>query len=184
MAVIDYIERYTVEDYREWEGDWELIGGIAYAMAPSPLVTHQSVSSKIVGQLDRLSEECPACLALTEIDYEIAEDTVVRPDVLLICKPIDEHVDKTPEVIFEVLSPATARRDETVKFELYRQEGVRYYILVHPEKRVAKVYRLTEEGHYVKAGDFTDETFRFELDPCPFDFDFSTIWRKKRKAND
>jgi len=182
MAAIDYVERYTVEDYRQWEGDWELIGGVAYAMAPSPLVTHQSVALSIAFELQRKTQECTACTTLAEIDYEITEDTVVRPDVLLICKPIDEHVDKTPEIIFEVLSPATARRDETVKFELYRQEGVRYYILVHPGKRVAKVYRLTQEGHYVKAGDFTDETFRFEPDPCPFDFDFSTIWREKRKA--
>ena len=53
-----------------------------------------------------------------------------------------------------------------------------YYVLVHPTKRVAKVYRLTEEGRYVKAGDFTDETFRFPLKDCAFDFDFSKIWRR------
>jgi Uma2 family endonuclease len=178
MATLDYIERYTIEDYREWEGDWELIGGVAYAMAPSPLVTHQSVTLSIAVELKEKTDDCTQCLSLAEIDYEISEDTVVRPDVLLICKPIEERVDKTPELIFEVLSPATARRDETVKFDLYRREGVDYYILVHPTKKVAKVYRLTEEGRYVKAGDFTEETFRFSLKDCSFDFDFSKIWRR------
>ncbi|WP_457626586.1 hypothetical protein [Persephonella sp.] len=32
-----YLPNYTVEDYKQWEGDWELIEGIAYAMVPSPL---------------------------------------------------------------------------------------------------------------------------------------------------
>jgi len=178
MAAIDYIERYTIDEYRKWEGDWELIGGVAYAMAPSPVVTHQNVITKIIAHLEKRIDTCSSCISLAETDYEISEETVVRPDVLLICKPIEEHVNKTPEIIFEVLSPATARRDETVKFDLYRQEGVRYYVIVHPTKKVAKVYRLTEDGRYVKAGDFTEETFHFALENCPFDFDFSKIWRR------
>ena len=36
-------EYYTYDDYIKWEGDWELIDGIAYAMAPSPLKTHQNL---------------------------------------------------------------------------------------------------------------------------------------------
>ena len=178
MATVEYVERYTVEDYRHWEGDWELIHGVAYAMAPSPLVTHQSVLGNILRELSERTDPCESCMALAEIDYEISEETVVRPDVLLICKPIDEHVNKTPEIVFEVLSPATARRDETVKFELYRQEGVEYYVLVHPGKKVAKVYRLSDEGRYLKAGDFTDERFGFSLKGCEFEFDFSRIWRR------
>ncbi|WP_457605949.1 Uma2 family endonuclease [Nitratifractor sp.] len=178
MAALDYVERYTIEDYRQWEGDWELIHGVAYAMAPSPPVTHQSVMARISHVLLSKSDECEKCLTLVETDYEISEDTVVRPDVLLICKEIDERVDRAPEIIFEVLSPSTARRDETIKLDLYRQEGVRYTVLVHPGRRVAKVYRLTEDGRYVKTGDFSDETFTFTLEECSIGFDFSTIWRR------
>ena len=36
-------EYYTYDDYIHWEGDWELIDGIAYAMAPSPLKSHQNL---------------------------------------------------------------------------------------------------------------------------------------------
>jgi len=38
---------YTYEDYKLWEGDWELIYGVPYAMAPAPMIKHQAISSKI-----------------------------------------------------------------------------------------------------------------------------------------
>jgi len=178
MGAIAYEEHYTVEDYRRWEGDWELIHGVAYAMAPSPMVSHQLVSTKIASILTQLTDACPACAAISEIDWEIAHDTVVRPDVLLICKPIDETINKTPEIIFEVSSPSTAKRDEILKFDLYAREGVTWYILVYPDKRIAKVYALNGEGRYIKQGDFDEETFAFELDKCRIDFDFGKIWRR------
>ena len=178
MGAVEYREHYTKKDYEQWEGDWELIYGVAYAMAPSPLVTHQSVAVNIMFELKRKTEQCEKCMTLGEIDYEIADDTIVRPDVLLICKEIEERVNKTPEIIFEVLSATTARRDETVKYELYQREGVRYYIIVEPLGQVAKVFRLYEDGRFVKEGDFTKETFEFALEHCTIDFDFSKIWRK------
>jgi len=177
MGVLNYSEHYTIDDYKLWEGDWELICGVAYAMSPSPLVTHQSVSNNIVYELKNKISECQNCLVLSEIDYEISDDTILRPDILLICKEIEEKVDKTPEIIFEVLSSSTAKRDETIKFELYQKEGVKYYILVHPTNKVAKVYKLLDDGRFVKQGDFTNERYQFDTLTCKADFDFSTIWR-------
>jgi len=43
-----YQEYYTFEDYQQWEGDWELIEGMPYAMAPSATVTHQTVGLNII----------------------------------------------------------------------------------------------------------------------------------------
>jgi hypothetical protein len=40
----EYIPRYSYKDYLEWEGKWELIGGIAYAMSPAPIIKHQEIS--------------------------------------------------------------------------------------------------------------------------------------------
>jgi len=178
MAALDYREYYTRADYIQWEGDWELIDGIAYAMAPSPVVTHQSIVIEIIFQMRQALNACQTCLVLSETDYEISEDTILRPDVMLVCDVIGEKVDRTPQIIFEVLSPATTRRDETVKFEIYRREGVQFYIIVNPLNKQAKVYRLTDSGQYVKAGDFSSESYRFETEVCAVDFDFSTIWRR------
>ncbi len=181
MLAETYSEHYTVKDYEQWEGDWELIDGSPYAMAPSPMVTHQSVNGKIFIELDRSLDNCPNCQALFETDWEVNSDTVVRPDMLVICYEPDEKLTKKPELIFEIASPSTVKRDEVLKYELYRQEGVKYYVLVYPEKNMAKVYEL-KEGRYIKVGDYSDESFLFNIDTCSIDFDFSKIWRKKRTA--
>ncbi len=175
---IAYIEHYTIEDYALWKGDWELVDGMPYAMAPSPIVTHQSINGKVFAQLNELLEECEECQALFEIDWTVCHDTVVRPDTLVICYEPDEKLTKKPELIFEVTSPSTVLKDEKVKFEIYEREGVGYYILVYPDDKVAKVYEL-KEGRYIKMGDFSDEKAKFLLDGCEIEFDFSKIWRVK-----
>lgn len=172
-------ELYTLEDYRHWEGDWELIRGIALAMAPSPALNHQRLGGRIYSQLVEALEDCPHCEALYEIDIEFAQDTVVRPDVILICyEPEGERLTRAPELIFEVISPATARRDEQTKFQLYREEGVSCYVLVYPSAAKAKVYRLVD-GDYRKVGDFHDERYTFVLSRCGIDFDFGRLWRPR-----
>jgi Uma2 family endonuclease len=170
------IEYYSVEDYRHWEGDWELIGGIPLAMSPSPVIEHQRLGARILRRLAEALDDCPHCEALYEIDVEFSRDTVVRPDVLVICfEPAGERLTRAPDLIFEILSPATARRDEHTKFQLYRDEGVRWYVLVDPVAARAKVYRLVD-GEYRKVGDFRTESCQFELSNCTITFDFGRLW--------
>ncbi len=176
---LDYVEHYSIDDYALWEGDWELIDGMPYAMAPSPMVTHQSINMKISRQLDEELEECPDCQALFEIDWEVCSDTVVRPDSLVICYEPDEKLTKKPEIIFEVASPSTVTKDEKVKIEIYEREGVKYYVIVYPDTKVAKAYEL-KDGRYIKKGDFSDERTIFTLPTCDIEFDFSKIWRVKK----
>ena len=92
----------------------------------------------------------------------------------------DERVTRKPETIFEVTLKSTAKRDEILKYELYQQEGVQYYVIDYPEQKKAKVYRLIDYV-YRKMGDFSDETYTFELEKCSIDFNFGFIWRKKLK---
>lgn len=172
-------ESYTVDDYRQWEGDWELIKGVAHPMAPSPTVLHQQVGFALSVELARALEHCPQCQALYETDVELSRDTVVRPDVQVICyTPQEDRLTRAPELVFEIVSTKSARRDEHIKFELYRSEAVAYFVLVYPEPRKAKVFRLID-GEYRKAGDFTDEQFRFDLSRCAVEVDFSALWRRK-----
>jgi len=173
------IDAYTVQDYQQWQGDWELIHGQAVAMVPSPSFDHQRVSAAAFRQLDESLDDCPHCQAAFEVDVEFAQDTVVRPDVLVICyQPDADRLTRAPDLIFEVTSPRTARRDEIVKFDLYRAEGVSHYVLVYPEGKKAKVWRLVD-GQYRKVGDFHDESHRFELSRCALDFDFGRLWKRK-----
>ncbi len=176
MLMQEYADYYTVEDYQYWEGDWELIHGFPYAMAPSPMFTHQNINMKIARQLSEKLDSCPKCQAVFEMDWEISSDTVVKPDMIVICYEPDEKLTKKPELIFEIVSPSTVKRDEILKFELYQHEGVSYYTIVYPKKNIAKVYKL-KDGRYIKVDDFSDETYNFNIDECNIDFDFSKIWR-------
>jgi Uma2 family endonuclease len=179
MNNLAIVEHYTVADFRQWEGDWELINGIPLAMAPSPNVQHQTLSMAIARQLDEALDDCPRCRALFEIDVELADDTVVRPDVLVICyEPEGERLTRPPSLVFEVVSPKTERRDEVAKFALYQAAGVAHYVLVYPQTKNARVFQL-ESGEFRKVGDFTEEAYRFELSHCMIDFDFSRLWRRK-----
>jgi len=169
-----YIEHYTYEDYKKWEGDWELIGGVAYAMSPFALPSHQRVAVKIVRQLDESLDECKKCYALMESEVKFSEDTIVRPDVFMKCGEIDD-ITITPEIVFEVVSKGSIKRDELLKFELYKQEGIKYYGIVYPEEKRAKIYKLIN-GEYIKVADLRDEILEIEDLSCKIKVDFKKVW--------
>ena len=87
---------------------------------------------------------------------------VVRPDLIVIChEPEGDWVSRAPEMIVEVVSTNSARRDESIKFGLYEAEGVAYYLLVYPDAKKVKAYRLVDGSHR-KLGDYSDERPVFE----------------------
>jgi Uma2 family endonuclease len=173
----EYLPNYTYNDYKEWEGDWELIYGIPYAMAPAPMIKHQAISNKIAWQLQDALKECAKCQALLPVNWKIDDSTIVQPDNLVIChKPLnDAYIKKAPKIIFEILSKSTATKDRNLKYDLYEKEGVEYYIIVDPKEEIAKVYKL-QYGRYIKVCDAYEDKINFELKECGFTFDFSNIW--------
>ena len=175
------IEYYTYDDYVKWEGNWELINGIPLAMSPAPMITHQAIATNIAYELKSSSQECQECLVLNEVDYKVNDDTVLRPDVVLTCNETnDAYLTKAPQIIVEVISPSTAKRDEKYKFEIYEKEKVKYYILVYPNDCKAKVYRL-DGKEYDKEGDFTTESYTFQESLCKASINFERVFKKFRK---
>ncbi len=176
---LEDIPHYTYDDYKLWNGDWEIIYGVAYAMSPAPMIEYQSISSKIARYLDEALEKCHKYRSLLPVDWKISEDTIVQPDNLVIChEPTHKaYLTKAPKIIFEILSKSTASKDTNLKFKLYEEEGVNYYIIVNPDDKVAKVYSL-KDGKYTKVCDATDERIMFTLNECSNnpEFDFSKIW--------
>ncbi|MEA2018722.1 MAG: Uma2 family endonuclease, partial [Campylobacterota bacterium] len=176
---VNDIPRYTYEDYKLWENEWELIEGYPYAMAPAPMIKHQSISNKIGWVLQDAFEDCKRCQALLPVDWKISENTIVQPDNSVIChKPKNKaYLSKAPKIIFEILSKSTAKKDMGIKYDLYEGEGVKYYIIVNPDDEIAKVYQL-QDGKYIKVCDATDEKIDFKIEECDISisFDFSKIW--------
>ena len=150
-------ERYSYYDYKHWEGDWELIDGFPFAMAPSPVKSHQMLAYAVARELGNKLEECEKCVVVGELDYKVDEYNILKPDVAVICNEENDYIIKAPKIVVEVISPSTARRDEKTKFQIYQEEGVKYYILIYPNELKAKLYKL-ENRKYVKEGEFTDES--------------------------
>ena len=85
MGALDYIPHYTYDDYKLFEGKWELYEGYPISMAPAPMINHQAIAANILFELKTSIGECDRCLVISEEDYKISDDTVLRPDVVLIC---------------------------------------------------------------------------------------------------
>jgi Uma2 family endonuclease len=182
MSVAELLH-YTYADYLQWEGEWELIEGCPISMAPAPMRIHQEIATELIYALRSTLDEdvCPECVLAYETDWKVSEETVLRPDIVLACN--DEHeayLSKAPKLIVEVISPSTARKDETVKFDIYEAEGVQYYLLVYPDDLRAKVYTL-KENRYVKVGDFTHELLQMDDLPCAVSVDFGKVFGRFRK---
>ncbi len=170
------VEYYSYEDYLQWEGEWELIDGIAYAMAPAPMFHHQLIAYEISFRLKEQLKNCP-CFVVGEVDYKIDDYTVVRPDVVVVCERFERYIDKPPKLIVEVLSPSSKLRDEKVKFELYEKEGVEYYILVDPDTFEVRAYENSPKGYRRM------REFLFRIHDCDFSVNFNeamNILKEKR----
>ena len=129
-----YVPRYTVADYLQWEGDWGLWDGIAIAMSPAPFGRHQAIVANLLHEIRR-SLDANACHArvVSVMDWIVRRDTVVRPDVVVICGLIpDRHLESPPALIVEVLSDATRDRDKTYKKQRYDEQGICAYLMVDP----------------------------------------------------
>jgi len=174
------LPHYTLGDYEQWEGNWELIRGIPYAMAPAPSWLHQELNGNIYSALKVAIGTCDHCKPNLPVNLKIAEDTIVQPDVVVVCKPFKEglYLEKMPDLVVEILSPSTSDKDLNLKYELYRDAGIKYYIIVHPIDKTATVFCLDPNSgnQYLNMGIYTSESYRFDLSGCSFDFDFSSIW--------
>ncbi|MEO7766170.1 MAG: Uma2 family endonuclease, partial [Ferruginibacter sp.] len=68
-----YRPYYTYEDYCQWEGQWELIEGMPYAMSPAPVPAHQRVSMVLSRRLDEALEKCKQCIVYPPLDWKITQ---------------------------------------------------------------------------------------------------------------
>jgi len=89
------------------------------------------------------------------------------------------YLTKAPEIIVEIISKSTAKKDEVYKFDIYEREKVKYYIIVYPDDLYAKIYKL-DEKKYDKQGDFSMETYHFEETKCGLSLNFEKVFKRFR----
>ena len=153
-------DRYTYRDYRNWPDDerWELIDGKAWDMSPAPSRLHQTILGSIYSQMNTFFSGKPCRPHIAPVDVFFSEsgediDTarhVVQPDTFVVCdksKLVDQGVVGAPDFIIEILSPATAMKDQTEKRKLYEHKGVREYWILNPDTCELFIYTL-KDGKY------------------------------------
>jgi Uma2 family endonuclease len=171
------LPHYTYDEYVKWEGNWELIDGIPHAMSPMPRPEHQAVAGNLHAEMRAAIKESGCnCRVYQPIDYKVADDTVLNPDLLIVCSPITKpFLDFAPDLVVEILSPATALKDRHTKFEIYRQQGIPYYLIVDVDTKSVEVFHLHEGGYHLQNHP-ADAPFTFSFSNCSFSVLLASIW--------
>ncbi len=176
---IKILPNYTYEDYCLWEGRWEVLDGIPYAMSPAPVPRHQLISATLVAEFvyGIRKANCKKCNVYNSIDFIVEENTILQPDILVVCKPIEKKfLDFSPVLVVEILSPSTAMKDRNNKFSIYQKQQIPYYIIIDAEKKELEIYHLIN-GKYeiVSLNEEAPYTFSFS-DECSVAIKLSQIW--------
>ena len=168
---------YTYEDYKQWEGRWELIHGIPYAMSPAPHPQHQRIVARVWSELST-NLTCPECeVFISPIDWKIDQKTVVQPDVAIFCEETNKpYFTRTPPLIVEVLSKSTVLNDFNIKFKLYEAQKVRHYIIIDPDKYIADIFELQNDRYQLQKKVVQKEILEFEWHSCQTKLNFGNIF--------
>lgn len=179
-SAIKILPHYTYEEYCKWEGSWELIEGIPYAMSPTPSPRHQWISSNTKCELrDAIKKSgCKKCKVYDFIDIKVSDDTILQPDAVVVCKEITKpFLDFAAAVVVEILSPATAMKDRNNKFYIYQQQKIPYYIIIDVDKNEIEIYHLDKDDKYQLKELSQQKPFTFLLDDdCAIDVPLENIW--------
>ena len=158
-------KRYTYADYASWDDEnrYELIDGVVYMMS-APSVLHQRISRNLFRQLDAFLEgkPCEAFYAPLDVCLNAMgddDDTVVQPDIVVICE--QSKLDKkrcngAPDFVVEIVSPSTSRHDRIRKLNKYMQTGVREFWIVDPDDKSAATHILDNCKYVINAYEDTE----------------------------
>ena len=137
----------------------ELIDGEHYVTA-SPNLKHQVIVRNLIGLLwSFLRDKTVGSVFGAPLDVLFSEFDVVEPDLLFVTNErrkvlTAKNIQGAPDLVVEVGSPSTRRRDELIKHRLYERFGVSEYWVVDPDLDLIKVYRLTD-GRYARVAELT-----------------------------
>lgn len=170
---LDLSKRYTFADYLTWVDDKrrELIDGFVKMMSPAPSTAHQQILFNISFNFGKLLLDSPYKIFFAPFDVRLPENvndtsnekvfTVVQPDISIICDlaKIDaKGCIGAPDLIAEITSPTSMKRDIEEKFRIYEKHGVREYWVLFPETKSVNIFVLNEQGKYQISGMFASES--------------------------
>src|SRR5262245_25827730 len=119
---------------------------------PSPTRRHQRVVFALGRRIEDASDATGGEVDLAPMDVELADHSIVQPDVIYVSPErrhiLGERIHGVPDLLVEVLSPRTVRRDRGEKLDLYARSGVREYWLVDSEAQQIE-FLVNRDGQFV-----------------------------------
>lgn len=135
----------------------ETLNGKVVLMSPRPTVNHNRIAFNIACIFANWLDGKPCEAFADGTDVYLSEKDRVIPDVMIVCrKDIIKRngIYGAPDLVVEVLSPGTEKRDRGYKKDLYEKYGVLEYWIVEPETQTIEVYLLKDKKFYL------DEVYR------------------------
>jgi len=154
-AALKLDKKYTYADLQNWPEDerWELIDSVPNEMAATS-TKHKRISRNLNWALhDYLKDkECEVFAAPFDVrlNADEADDTIVQPDLVIICDPNkidDKGCQGPPDLVIEILSPSNFGRDTKIKLQKYCEANVREILFIHPDDKDVQTFVLTD-GNY------------------------------------
>jgi Uma2 family endonuclease len=148
--------KLTYDDYVLFPEDGqrhELIDG-EHHVTPAPNFKHQTIAANLIGMIwSHLQQQPTGRVFGAPFDVILSQFDVVEPDVLYLSHerlaqlPPSQWIKGAPNLVVEIGSPSTRKRDETIKRRLYETFGVDEYWVIDPELDTVKVYRRANERY-------------------------------------
>ena len=128
----------------------EVINGQEIMMSPPAFSNHNYVKGNVF-HIFKTYLKGNICIPICDgqklvLEIQKKGDYVV-PDFFVICdrsKQKRDGVYGSPDLVVEVLSPATALYDRGIKKDLYQESGVKEYWIIEPDKKSIEVYLLKD----------------------------------------
>ncbi|WP_442483887.1 Uma2 family endonuclease [Aeoliella sp. SH292] len=169
---------YSDEDYLQLpEGERvELLRGRLIMMSPAPRPRHQFIGVLLWRALNEAAVSIGGIALPAPVDVKLDQYTVLQPDVVYLrpdhVHQIRDRIYGAPDLLVEVLSPSTTRRDRVEKLDLYATARVPEYWIVDPRSQVIEFHVLDGPSYRVTAkasGEYQSPQFaEVELDITAF----------------
>jgi len=152
IAIVDIpecLEVFTYEDYLQLPDNgkrYEIINGELY-MAPAPSLGHQRTIRRFLNAFENFLEGNPlgeVFPAPTDVIFSGIE--ILQPDIVFIAREkfeilTRENIQGAPDLVIEVLSAGTEKRDRTLKLKVYSKFGVLEYWMANDERKTVEIWR-------------------------------------------
>jgi Uma2 family endonuclease len=175
---LDLNGTYTYADYLTWQFKerLELFKGKIFKMSPAPNWRHQQISVNLTGTMWLHFKKLKCNIFSAPFDVRLVKTkqldekvtTVVQPDICVICdiKKLDERgCNGAPDLVVEILSPGNSKKEMGIKYDLYEENGVKEYWIVHPEEKNIFIYTLQNKKFIGLKPFIEDNTMKSPLFP-------------------